>query len=369
MIAPEEKKEAPAITPLSYYRLKEALRILIQPFIEAVPFHKRIFCIKGAVEVLCAINFHKQFPSMNAQPTRLDERFAINILFGRDTRLYSTYAKIFDIFCDEEKQAEMFPQNNSFQIQTCIRELFYEELNPVKGLSPADLQQPFTELVSSVVLNLPSPIATIAHTYLDYKDCQQLNLTSHATHFFNKTQLNKPENILYMLGSDVIVSRKRGWGKGSVCIDSLNEIKDEAIHDSLPRQTPNPVKLFPSLYHVMEYAHHLQHGGDPIDRGNDELCLIPVIWAVHYRGNIAGLKLISEDLVMHKGLNSSCYAGSERRLTIIYGNAEKDSFLPLRGMVVYGPEKFADYKISKPVNYQKAVANLNTESGFQCVIS
>jgi hypothetical protein len=276
---------------------------------------------------------------------------------------------IIAIYSDKAIQENKFPSNQRAEIQTCIRELLHDHLNPIEGMSMANLKQKVIEnkkkgslLISKTdptPLPWPSDLTATIYSYLDYKSCKKLSLSCKAAYFLHHNMKNNIDCIFYTLGTDIVISRERKWNEGALCESSLllaqNKIKGEVIIKSILNTDRGPsIELYTSLYQAVAYAHHLQQGGGDIlnqDRRNNEepLRRIPTIWAVCYQKSKYDLNFSSKHIL-----------GAD--LYIPYAKVERESVRTLVGAVVCSDRWFANYELLKIVDHQTDLQNQNNKT-------
>jgi hypothetical protein len=359
---------------------KILLKEYVGPFLERI---KEKFDKKGhLILTIGAFQSHanqildfQRHPQSSKEPSN-----QINIgkdMFGEslssDTKLKKAYQDLATIYCYKAMQASKFPEYRSAQIQTCIRELIHDALNPVEKLTIQNIQIPKAEgYRSTPILNLPYELAEKVHSFLDYQGCKSFSSTSKDAYFLHTNVINRPGNIFYALGQFVEVCKVQDLFE-MLEIGSLfpfPENKSNAIMSSAPNKHFEMIKLFPSLYQAIEYAHYLS----PISgKKMEEVHQIPSIWAVHYQRNVVNLKYISKDLILNNGYlrKYERYVYAERNLAISYANVETESIRPLVGAVLHTSEWFADYRVLNTVNYQvdyqADAENKNEKNDFCCI--
>lgn len=273
-----------------------------------------------------------------------------------------------EIYYDESIQKARFPGYDTAVIQTCIRELLHEYINPSPELALESVKSVVADYRKIVdnkypVVNHSSPynisyeIGNEIFSYLNYQSSNALASTCKFFHLSHNMLKFRSASIFYALGDPVIITRNRKWNEpAAISTDSLlltsKEVNEKVVGNSINSNKVDTITLFPSLYQAIEYAHHLKN--DPNDHvfpdARAQPLTIPSVWAVTYQEHRANLDFNSKAMILRRGWSSN-YADSERNLAIFCASVEKNSICPILGTVLYSSSCFAKYKQFAVVNY------------------
>lgn len=104
-----------------------------------------------------------------------------NVTFLIGTKLSTTYIHLILLYTDLTYQERFFPQFNDYQIQTAIREVFFEYLNPDMNSFKEKLIK--EQALLPIVLGLPVELAQICRSFLDYKSCKSFAMSCKSAYF------------------------------------------------------------------------------------------------------------------------------------------------------------------------------------------
>lgn len=112
---------------------------------------------------------------------------------------------------------------------------------------------------------------------------------------------------------------------------------------------------FTSLFHAIEYAHFLKHGGTMEDK--EKYGFMPTIWAVLYGGDSQDLVFVKDVINIHEGCGGSSYESISRVVHLERTEIPQNSFIPLKGMALYAHfgSDFAKYEVFNHVDCIKII--------------
>lgn len=278
------------------------------------------------------------------------------------TELHIKYIHLAFLYLDRNTQENEFPDQDSVAIQTCIRELFHDYLNPLPLIQPKNpdtisIPKNANMYQDSKLHKLPVELQEKIYSYLTCESIFSFKRTCKSDYFLHKSFQNKQENILYMLADDVKITRDRGMLEGSYDIVLRENIPENEIIHSLMNKNKKEIRIFQSLYQALEYAHSLHHGGHIFD--NEKHGYIPSLWTVSFIGNIADLTFTEEKIIMNSGVSSSSYDGNRRDVMVSSAMISKNSVQPLVGSVIYSYSDFAEYKTFNTINFREYLEKEN----------
>lgn len=276
-------------------------------------------------------------------------------------QLTESITRLCKLYLDMDKQEYEFPGTDPVEIQTCIRELFHDYLNPlpkmqIQNLNTSSLRQNGSQIKNNGSLfDIPVEIQHIIHSYLNYESAFSFKRTCKSAYFLHKSIQDKQASIFYLIAGDVKISSPRKFYEIDLDIPLRFSVSKEEIIKSLQKTSNHTsteeVKIFHSLYHALEYSHSLQHGGHIDD--DEEEGFIPSIWVVAYIGNPAHLRFNQEKIVLNEGSMSSVYDGNRRDALISYAMTPTNSIQPLLGAVIFSCADFGNYKTFNIVDFMK----------------
>ncbi len=152
---------------------------------------------------------------------------------------------------------ETLPNFFGSEIQTCVRELFHDYINPLPEVRAQALDTVSISAKNKIENNsnlfaIPGELQYKTYSYLNSESMLSFKRTCKSAYFLHKNFQSK-QNILYVIGDDIKITRTRGMFEFDLGIALKDKVSKKEIKSSLYIQN-SLVKAFYSLYHALEYA-------------------------------------------------------------------------------------------------------------------
>jgi hypothetical protein len=286
----------------------------------------------------------------------------------------NSFYELLSLYQDALTKNRVFPQAHTEEVQTCIRELFYDYLNPLGELQAqifknaavsSDKSSEITLGITSGVtsgittsinnnlqsnyslLNLNMDVQNNVYSFMDYQSRTFYGQTCKAAYFFNKANLNKTiknkeSQILYAIGDYIDVTESNQlfglhWY-------NLMDIPQDHL---LSSHKYGHFKAFHSLYQALEYSYDCASRSIYSERCGG----MPSIWIVNYTGKFSDLKFRQVNLEINHYNESYLYALQKRRASVCYATLPKYTIQPLIAAVIFPNSDFASYKIVSSLDF------------------
>ena len=236
--------------------------------------------------------------------------------------------------------------------RTIIRELLFEILKPILFVSEqSDIIQNEQIIASwlldaaeenqsqSPLIQLPAELQQYLNTFLQDDPRARINYraTCKAAYLCQKSNRDQPENIFYILGKPLLITKPRTLSEINCDICLRQNIPDAELLCATKLKKDDSAELFPLLTDAIEYAHSLRKGGR-IFEGNKGY--IPAIIQVTYIGNAATLQFNDKAITTQ---------GNRRTTVISSASVYAQSVLPLSAICLYEYD-FGSYHILNRLN-------------------
>lgn len=287
------------------------------------------------------------------------------VLSEVDHHLFSeleiSFKKLGLIYLDQDRQRRLFPAYDAAQIQTAIREIFHDHLNPLPHLKMKNVDNKFLHETkqqlenNGILFAMPNEIQQNIYSFLDYESKVSFKRTCSSAYFLHKAYDGNKSPIFYFLGDDIKITRARDFFEFDLDIALKSYIPKEEIISSFSKKINNKaedtLQVFPSLYQVLEFASSRQHGGHLL--GGEEDGYMPSLWVGAYHGNPVKLNFSQEKFTLNENRGSSSYGDNRREACVSYANVPKHSIVPLLGTLIYPSGDFASYRAFNTVDFRE----------------
>lgn len=274
----------------------------------------------------------------------MQETFKQQLLNKLD--LKNDFIQLGFIYLDKNRQKEEFSEfsNDNAEIQTCIRKLFYDYINPLPKMQVRTLDIPIStgneQKNNGILFNIPLDPLRKIYSCLDSEGILLFKGTCKSAYFLHKS-FQKQNTTLYLIADKVKITISRG-----LLFTSVDVSKKEIISSLYNK---NEARVYCDLYGALEYVNYLQHKESNYDRNN---VFIRSLWPVHYIGNPAHLKFTQENIVLYEGSSAGAFSGNQRDVIVSYAVITKNLIQPPQlGIVICPDSNFAGYQILNSVEF------------------
>jgi len=278
--------------------------------------------------------------------------------------LKENFIRLGEFFLDLNNQKEhMLPE-----IQTRIKELFHDYLNPLPEMNRKNWKTISIESRNQInnngdLFNIPVEIQQNIYSYLNHESVFSFKKVCKSSYFLHKSDQDTPANIFYLVAGMVPIAQPRGFFESELDIIFRNQVEEKEIIDSLCNNPDKKnVRIFLSLYQAIEYSHYLS-----CNKNSEPYRYMPSLWVVSYIGNPVHLKFIQAKIKLN-GKGSSVYYQNNRDALISYADVPKHSIQPLLGSVVFSESGFAKYTVFNMVDFMKYKSEIENSSRDKCLI-
>ena len=274
---------------------------------------------------------------------------------------------ILRLFLDKKAQEYYLPAYTPAKIQTMIRNYFLEHFKVLEHFS--HIPEISKTTIKNALKNsgIPQEIANIIFSYSSLKSQFSLAQANKHYYFLHKNYqelIYQPKNMIYIIADELAITnqatlfKELSAGYSGLDLSLVKSIPNETVLHSLTKTKKESFIGFFSLYHALECARFLQHGGH-FDRDDpNKLGYMPSVWAVLYAGNTNNLVIKEKEFIINKGVMGNYYC-SERKVCAPFVSVSKGYILPVNGIVAYPVGDFSNYKLLGSFDFIKYIQKFN----------